>query len=61
MGHFGFHKTYEQAKHSFFWEGMKINIQDFVVACDTCQRNKGEMVKIPWGIATTTNPNHYLD
>jgi hypothetical protein len=46
-GHSGFHKIYEITKHSFFGDGMIKNIQDFVASCDTWQRNKGEMVKIP--------------
>jgi hypothetical protein len=36
-----FTKTYEQVKHSFFWEGMKQDILTFVVECEVCQRNKG--------------------
>jgi hypothetical protein len=45
--HSGFTKTYEWVKRSFFWEGMKQDIHTFVVECDTCQCNKGEIVKAP--------------
>jgi hypothetical protein len=45
VGHFGFHKTYERIKCSFFWEGMKKDIRTFVVECDICQQHKGEIVK----------------
>jgi len=34
MGHFSIYKTYEQTKHSIFWEGMKNRIHTFVVECD---------------------------
>jgi hypothetical protein len=44
-GHFGFTKTYDRVKRSFFWDGMKQDIHNFVVECDVCQRNKGETVK----------------
>lgn len=45
IGHSGFYKTYESAKRSFFWEGMKIDICEFVASYDICQRNKGETTK----------------
>jgi hypothetical protein len=31
--HFGFTKTYDQVKHSFFWDGMKQDIRKFVAEC----------------------------
>jgi hypothetical protein len=46
-GHSGFTKTYDRVKRSFFWDGMKQDIRNFVVECDVCQRNKGETVKSP--------------
>jgi hypothetical protein len=45
--HYGFTKTYDRVKHSFFWDGMKQDICNFVIECDVCQRNKGETVKSP--------------
>jgi hypothetical protein len=44
-GHFGFTKTYDRVKRSFFWDGMKHGIHNFVAESDVCQRNKGETVK----------------
>jgi hypothetical protein len=46
-GHSGFTKTYDRVKRSFFWEGMKQDIRQFVAECEVCQRNKGETVKSP--------------
>jgi hypothetical protein len=46
-GHSGFTKTYDRVKRSFFWDGMKQDIHNFVAKCDGCQRNKGETVKSP--------------
>jgi hypothetical protein len=44
-GHSGFTKTYDRVKRSFFWDGMKQDIRNFVTECDVCQCNKGETVK----------------
>jgi hypothetical protein len=44
-GHSGFTKTYDRVKCSFFWDGMKQDIRNFVAKCDVCQCNKGEIVK----------------
>jgi hypothetical protein len=46
-GHSGFTKTYDRVKRSFFWDGMKQDIRQFVAECEVCQRNKGETVKSP--------------
>jgi hypothetical protein len=46
-GHSGFTKTYDRVKHSFFWDGMKQDIHNFVDECDVSQHNKGETVKYP--------------
>jgi hypothetical protein len=47
VGHSGFTKTYDRAKRSFFWDGMKQEIHNFVAESDVCQCNKGETVKLP--------------
>jgi hypothetical protein len=47
VGHSIFHKNYERYKCLFFWEGMKTDNQDFGATCHTCQRNKGENMKMP--------------
>jgi hypothetical protein len=44
-GHSGFTKTYDRVKRSFFCDGMKQNICNFVAECDVCQCNKGEILK----------------
>jgi hypothetical protein len=44
-GHSRFTKTYDRVKRSFFWDGMKQDISNFVIECDVCQSNKGEIVK----------------
>jgi hypothetical protein len=44
-GHSGFTKTYDRVKRSFFWDGMKQDIRNFVVECYVCQCNKRETIK----------------
>jgi hypothetical protein len=44
-GHSGLTKTYDKVKRSFFWDGMKQDIRNFVVECEVCQCNKEEIVK----------------
>jgi hypothetical protein len=44
-GNSGFTKTYDRVKHSFLGDGMKKDIRNFLVECDVCQRNNGEIVK----------------
>jgi len=46
-GHSGFLKTYNRVKTEFFWDGLKSDIQKFVVECLVCQQNKVETFKIP--------------
>jgi hypothetical protein len=40
-----FTKTYDRVKRSFFSDDMKQDVRNFVVECDVCQCNKGEIVK----------------
>ncbi|PNX93254.1 Ty3/gypsy retrotransposon protein, partial [Trifolium pratense] len=39
-GHSGFYKTYRRIAANVYWIGMKNTVQDFVKACDICQRQK---------------------
>jgi len=45
VGHSGFTKNYQWVKCFVFWDDMKQDICTFVAECDTCQCNKGEIVK----------------
>jgi hypothetical protein len=45
-GHSGFLKTYHRVKKDFFWDGLKTNVQRFVVECVVFQQNKVE-IKTP--------------
>lgn len=40
--HEGVQKTLQRLRKDSFWEGMKSTIQDYIAACQVCQRNKAE-------------------
>ncbi|KAF8414344.1 hypothetical protein HHK36_002345 [Tetracentron sinense] len=42
VGHSGALKTYKRASRSFYWRGMKKDVEQFVAECDVCQCHKGE-------------------
>ena len=39
-GHFGVTKTLRRLEASFFWQGMKADVQRFIKECTVCQQNK---------------------
>ncbi|CAJ2644108.1 unnamed protein product [Trifolium pratense] len=39
-GHSGYLRTYKKFASIVYWEGMRRRIQEYVQACETCQRNK---------------------
>ncbi|PNY11636.1 transposon Ty3 gag-pol polyprotein [Trifolium pratense] len=39
-GHSGFYRTYRRIAANLYWLGMKNVVQEFVIACDICQRQK---------------------
>jgi len=46
-GHSRFLKTYHRVEKEFFWDGLKSNIQKFVVECLVFQQNNVETIKTP--------------
>jgi hypothetical protein len=46
-GNSGFLKTYHRVKKDLFGDGLKTNVQRFVVECVVCQQNKLETIKTP--------------
>ena len=39
-GHFGFHKTLQTLKRTYWWHGMTQQVRNFCHTCHSCQRNK---------------------
>eukprot|EP00253_Pinus_taeda_P018529 PITA_18529 len=60
-GHSGFLKTYHRVKKEFFWEGLKSNIQKFVVQCLVCQQNKVETIKTPGLLQPLSIPSQHWE
>ena len=46
--HLGFLKTYQRIKTNILGEGMKKYIQNFLIECKVCQKNKVEIGMPPW-------------
>jgi hypothetical protein len=46
LGHFGFHKTYETIRNSYFWPNMHKDLESgYIPSCAKCLRNKSPTVK----------------
>lgn len=48
-GHGGIRRTYHTIASEFYWKGIKKSVQDYVKACDVCQRHKYDTT-IPAGL-----------
>ena len=46
LGHFGFFKSYENIRESYFWPGMQKDLEEgYIPSCAECLRNKGPTSK----------------
>ena len=46
LGHFGFSKSYENIRCSYFWPGMHKDLEDgYIPSCQECIRNKSTTSK----------------
>ena len=46
LGHFGFGKTYDLIRSSYFWPNMRKDLEEgYIPSCSDCQRNKGSTQK----------------
>jgi hypothetical protein len=46
LGHFGFHKTYENIRHSYFWPNMRNDLENgYIPSCTDCLRKKSSTSK----------------
>ena len=41
-GHTGFNKTMEKINRHFYWEGISLDVRNFVVSCPVCQTEKSD-------------------
>lgn len=48
-GHFGIYRTNDLVSRTFYWEGLKNYVKQFVKSCDICQRSKANRHK-PFGL-----------
>jgi len=45
-GHSGVTATYKRLTMTFYWNGMKQDVEKFVAACQVCQQNKSQTLKL---------------
>ena len=46
LGHFGFSKTYQSIRDSYFWPNMRTDLEEgYIPSCIDCQRNKSATTK----------------
>ena len=55
-GHFGRDKTVLALKRMFFWTGMDADVEDYVLSCLACQRNKPDRIKTSGELAPLPVP-----
>jgi hypothetical protein len=60
-GHLGFLKTYHRIENDFFWEGIKADVQMFVLECVVFQHNKGETIKTLGLLQPLAIPSQYWE
>jgi hypothetical protein len=56
-GHSGFLKTYHRVMKDFFGDGLKTDVQRFVVECLVFQQNKVEKIKTPGLLQPLATPS----
>jgi len=62
LGHFGFFKTYESIKCSYFWLNMHKDLEEgYVPSCMDCQRNKSSTSKPTGPLPTLPVPDERCD
>ena len=57
-GHFGMKKTLERVRRSFYWPGMRQEIEDYIRSCFACNRSKHlrQRYRAPLQESTTGSP-----
>ena len=56
LGNFGFDKSYEALRHSYFWPRMRKELETaYVPSCVECQRNKSATTKPPRSTTSVTS------
>ena len=48
-GHLGYHKTLKRLQKTFYWPNHIVEVRDFVLGCEVCQKEKS-IHKLPAGL-----------
>ena len=60
-GHSGVNRTYNRLKEKYFWENLKLDIQNRIKDCEDCQRNKLKRKKTKQPMVITDTPGKTFD
>lgn len=60
-GHQGVTKIYNRIREKYYWPNLKIQIQNFIKTCDSCQRKKLVRVKTKLPMMITDTPANAFD
>ena len=60
-GHSGVNRTYNRLRKKYFWENLKLDIQNRIKDCEDCQRNKLKRKKIKQPMVITDTPGKTFD
>ena len=60
-GHSGLNRTYNRLKEKYFWENLKLDIQNRIKNCEDCQRNKLKREKTKQPMVITAAPGKTFD
>lgn len=62
LGHFGFHKTYEAIRNSYFWPNMRKDLEEgYIPSCIECSRNKSSTSKPTGPLHPLPVPDEHCD
>jgi len=62
LGHFGFDKSYEALRFSFYWPGMRTDLEkSYVPSCEQCQRFKSATTKPIGPLHPLPIPDHRFE
>lgn len=62
LGHFGFDKSYEVLHHSFYWPGIRTDLEkSYVLSCEQCQHFKSATTKPIGPLHPLPIPDHHFE
>ena len=60
-GHKGISKTYKRIRHHYYWPTLKVDVQNFINSCQSCQLQKLTRTKTRQPMVLTDTPGRAFD